>query len=142
MLGGGQLRWRVAPEWLSLTILVVSLTIGLFAMHTLPGMAMRPSMVTDQSAVHADSSHIAMMPTAPAAMALSGNTAAPAAGCATNHVLCLAVLRSTSTPLPLPAVSTTILRTVSQQTSLVSVVLVGSRAPPDVCLVRLCISRT
>jgi hypothetical protein len=133
-------KWR-ASAWFLRAVLIASVTIGLFAMHTLPGMAMSASMVNDQSMGVTASSQPSMTPTAPAART-SPSSAQPATGCSTDHAMCLAVLQSTSTFTALPTIPATVLLTAPQPASRMSARLLGSRAPPDVCLVRLCISRT
>jgi hypothetical protein len=138
MPGAVQPLRRATGVWLLRTVLAVSVALGLFAMHTLPGMAMSPSMPTDQPMVIAAASQPAMT----LAAALSASSAQPGTGCMADHAMCLAVLQSSSFSTAQAEIPATVPLAAFKDSSLTHVVSVGARAPPDVCLARLCISRT
>lgn len=130
-----------ASLWLRRSILVVSVIMGLFAMHTLPVMGMTSAASENQPMRPMAASHSAL-PLTPAVMADNRSGAQPPKGCGADHATCLAVLPSSSSATALAVAPASILPDALAGASLVSVLSVGSRAPPDVCLVRLCISRT
>jgi hypothetical protein len=129
---------RGAGVWLLRAVLVVSVTIGLFAMHTLPGMAMSSSMAAGQPMGIAAEGQPAMALTA----ALSASGAQPATDCMADHAMCQAVLQTSSFSTAQAETPATVPPAPLGNSSLAHVLLVGPRAPPGVCLVRLCISRT
>lgn len=123
---------RGAINWLLRSVALVAVTFGLFAMHTLPSMASTPAMTSSDQRT-----------TSGAASPDQPMIVAPATGCEGGHATCSAVLRSSHSIGVLQAGAE-----LDRTLDLAGVALLattradGSRAPPRVCLTRLCISRT
>jgi hypothetical protein len=78
----------------------------------------------------------------PAEPELQPQLVGPGKGCVSAHAPCPAVLQSSVHLAPPPAVTGSPLAVVDDCSPALTSASGGPRAPPDVCLTRLCISRT
>jgi hypothetical protein len=128
---------RGAISWAPRTIVLIAVAFGIFTMHTLPSMASTPAMAGMGQGPRGN-----VTPAAKLQRAQPLTVAEPMAGCEGGHSTCSAVLQS---PHTLSALSTGgVLDTNADSAGSVLLTATGdgSRAPPQVCLTRLCISRT
>lgn len=142
MPGAVQPLRRGAILWPLRAVLVAAVTLGLFAMHSLPGMAATPSMVADRAMRMPAVASGHTMPLAESITTHRLGRAEPGMGCSGDHATCMAAMRSAPPFCAVSSLATTELTAAFDDESLLHAMAVSSRAPPDVCLIKLCISRT